>query len=104
MNHNLNFMKNANTELTNNVNQLDQKCKMQKSKEEFFKNEIKKGLIELNALREPVEQYEAMKEKIASDKAELERFKNISKTSKECIWTFTGMTKRTYVQTDITQD
>lgn len=97
-------MKNANTELTNNVNQLDQKCKMQKSKEEFFKNEIKKGLIELNALREPVEQYEAMKEKIASDKAELERFKNISKTAKECIWTFTGMTKRTYVQTDITQD
>lgn len=55
MNHNLNFMKNANTELTNNVSQLDQKYKVQKNKEEFFKNEIKKGLIELNSLREPIE-------------------------------------------------
>jgi len=56
MNHNLNFMKNANTELTNNVSQLDQKYKVQKNKEEFFKNEIKKGLIELNSLRDPIEQ------------------------------------------------
>lgn len=104
MNHNLNFMKNANTELTNNVNQLDQKYKVQKNKEDFFKNEIKKGLLELNSLREPVEEYERIKDQIARDKIELQQFKNISNNVKEFIWSFNGMTKRTHVQTDITQD
>jgi len=69
-----------------------------------LKTEIKKGIIELQGLKDPVEYYESIKEQIAKDKEALDIFKLITKQSKECIWSFTGMTKKAHTQTEIKQD
>jgi len=47
MNQKINVLKNSSNEMSSMNQNLEQKVKVLKTKEEYFKNEIKKGILEI---------------------------------------------------------
>lgn len=101
---NVNLLKNSNNEMVNINHNLEIKVETLKKKEEYFKNEIKKNILELQSVKAPLEEYESMKETIEIDKRDAEKLRLISSTCKELVWNYGGSHKRVSIQTDITQD
>lgn len=104
MNQKINLLKNSNNEMVTLNHNLETKVETLKKKEEYFKNEIKKNILELQAVKAPLDEYESMKEQIEIDAKDADKYRKISSQCKELVWNFGGSNKRVSIQTDITQD
>lgn len=84
--------------------ELENKIKMQRQREEYFKNEIKKAHNQNNEMSSIIESNKRDLEQFGGIKSSLDKYIIISKDSKDFSYSWNSSNKKKFIQTDISGD